>query len=556
MDFDGFSLDDDMFEGMMEHGSAMAALSMFHMQDELKDEAERVNPDTYGCDSIFVRNFVTPDMQADFPVIANAFYRNVPESLTFENYDYYIDTRIKNSYAINAFSVFTLSQILSSARRGNEYSSQLLKYLYKTYYKKEYKTLKRFSRIKPAEIMSINETIRYAEPEFAGTARILTMCPFLNIEPDIECSFLYLILDRYNNAFEQRTLVLEQEFMEKEEYYECGSVMADLFDTNDIEELRKNAKDYKNYSRFRKAALKHLGYPVDFTDYLEDDIQVEYCYVHTIHILKKMFPNKEITKEELQMYASIYYDMYVLTDAMDEIDEYFQKLYGEIDDYVLENSFFKPDDFEEATGLNKKSDRKTKAAKQQEPPVRAVASPADAKYDQEQLLKEIADLRNKLHNKEYDVQHLSELYKDAKKQAADAEAEKHIFESEHEELVALREHVYNSTEEDIVIPKESRQQMIDSISKKRVLIIGGHSNWIQKMKEVFPDWGYINFKNTTTVDDSILNNVEYVYFFTDFIKHHVYNRFISQVRSKKIPFGYIGSTNIDKCIRQLAEEMK
>ena len=88
MDFDGFSLDDDMFEGMMEHGSAMAALSMLHMQDELKDEAERVNPDTYGCDSIFVRNFVTPDMQADFPVIANAFYRNVPESLTFVNYDY------------------------------------------------------------------------------------------------------------------------------------------------------------------------------------------------------------------------------------------------------------------------------------------------------------------------------------------------------------------------------------------------------------------------------------------------------------------------------------
>lgn len=71
-----------------------------------------------------------------------------------------------------------------------------------------------------------------------------------------------------------------------------------------------------------------------------------------------------------------------------------------------------------------------------------------------------------------------------------------------------------------------------------------------------PDWSYINFKSTTTIDDSILDSAEYVFFFTDMLKHHVYYRFINLAKQKRVPFGYIGSSNIEKCIKQIAEEME
>ena len=39
------------------------------------------------------------------------------------------------------------------------------------------------------------------------------------------------------------------------------------------------------------------------------------------------------------------------------------------------------------------------------------------------------------------------------------------------------------------------------------------------------------------------------------LKHHVYYRFVNLVRKKKIPFGYISTSNIDKGLKQMAEEL-
>ena len=92
-----------------------------------------MQPDPYGCEAFFVKTFINEEMQPDFGIIANIFYLNVPEALTFKNYEYYTETSIRSSYPVEVFSLFTLSQILSRAKAGNEFSVQLLKYLYKTY---------------------------------------------------------------------------------------------------------------------------------------------------------------------------------------------------------------------------------------------------------------------------------------------------------------------------------------------------------------------------------------------------------------------------------------
>ena len=193
---------DENMESFMGEGNAKKLLSLLRFQDEFRDEVEKVTPDTYGCESVFVQTFISIEMEQDFPVIANSFYRNVPDALTFENYTYYCDNDIKNSYPVKAFSDFTMMQILSMAKAGNEYSVNLLKYLYKTYYKKEYKVLKKFSVISPSEILSIVEDSNAFEGEFAGVARVLTMCLIYGIELNKDCLFLYMVMDKYNNDIE------------------------------------------------------------------------------------------------------------------------------------------------------------------------------------------------------------------------------------------------------------------------------------------------------------------------------------------------------------------
>lgn len=549
---------DENMESFMGEGNAKKLLSLLRFQDEFRDEVEKVTPDTYGCESVFVQTFISIEMEQDFPVIANSFYRNVPDALTFENYTYYCDNDIKNSYPVKAFSDFTMMQILSMAKAGNEYSVNLLKYLYKTYYKKEYKVLKKFSVISPSEILSIVEDSNAFEGEFAGVARVLTMCLIYGIELNKDCLFLYMVMDKYNNDIESEKNH-EPYSVSPDMIHEAQNALKEAFGVEYLEEIEDDIPDYYKYSRFRRKAYKYLGYDSDFDELQSGGITEEGCYTLTMILLNKLYPNKTFTKEEIQVYASIYYDVQSICGAMDEINNYYQTLMGEIDDYVLEDSMFIPEEFEKVSGIGKPKEVKKHNSNVNEVKEKDTSKDnvkTKAEYKEQDLLAEIENLRSRLHKKEHDANHLSELYRETKKRLEQAEADKDKYSSEHSELVALREHLYNITEDDIVIQESSRQDIINAIKDKKVIIIGGHTNWIQKMKDMFPDWTYINFKSTTTIDDNILNNADHVYFFTDFIKHNVYYRFINIVRDKKIPFGYISSINIDKCLKQMSNDMK
>ena len=50
-----------------------------------------------------------------------------------------------------------LNVMYNAAKSGDPYSVELMKYLYKTYHKKEYQQLKRFRKITVHEIFSLSE---------------------------------------------------------------------------------------------------------------------------------------------------------------------------------------------------------------------------------------------------------------------------------------------------------------------------------------------------------------------------------------------------------------
>lgn len=97
--------------------------------------------------------------------------------------------------------------------------------------------------------------------------------------------------------------------------------------------------------------------------------------------------------------------------------------------------------------------------------------------------------------------------------------------------------------------------MTEELNMKKVTIVGGHINWVQKMKKLFPNWTYISPNVSVSNDSRWIVGSDFVYFFTDTLSHSVYNSFIQVVRDKDVAFGYIHGVNIEANVKQMWEEV-
>ncbi len=105
------------------------------MDSRIPDE-ERLSPDPYGCERVFVDWFVNDDMNDDFPLIANDFYKH--ELANLEEYEdiEYIDYYSGDDWPEGLFNKYTVNQMVNAVNGGSEYTKNLLLNVYKTYYKK------------------------------------------------------------------------------------------------------------------------------------------------------------------------------------------------------------------------------------------------------------------------------------------------------------------------------------------------------------------------------------------------------------------------------------
>ena len=56
------------------------------------------------------------------------------------------------------------------------------------------------------------------------------------------------------------------------------------------------------------------------------------------------------------------------------------------------------------------------------------------------------------------------------------------------------------------------------------MIIGGHTNWQKKLRVLFPKWRFVSLSDN--LNSSVLEGMDYIYFFTDSISHTLYYKFI------------------------------
>lgn len=547
----GFPFDDkyefdyeEEYDGFRGMSPKMMAL---FMEDE-KNRESKVAPDTTGADKYFIDGFINEAMECDFWMIARDFMQHHFARLKeFNDLAVYGNDKPEQSDPDNAMQNKVLNIMYNAAKSGDAYSVELMKCLYKTYHKKEYKQLKRFNRISVPEIFSLAETEDLGCDYFA-IARIVGMCQFYGIELDERCSILYLVL---NDARKDCDVENKREFFHfpKGLYQECyAQVEAWMGQRGNTKKQQRDGVDtYWKADRFAEFCLKRQGYPEDYLYRCNIEfVGINRLLAQTLALLKCAYPKEEFTFEEVQTYSMIAHCIDAVVSVCDIYDENLTEMLGiGPERNRIEECQFKPENI---------IFKDVPKAKIEAKPVH-VAPVAGKDVKEEDYLKEIEELRRRLREKEEECKHFRQLYEQTKVALSDAQEAVDQNANYMEELIALRNYVYSLSQETPPIAEEKLEDMKRVVAEKSIIIIGGHINWINKLKKEFPNWRYLDANISRANDSKLVEGADMVYFFTDHLSHGTYGKFVKLVRENRIPFGYMHSVNMESLVRQVFEDL-
>ena len=131
---------------------------------------------------------------------------------------------------------------------------------------------------------------------------------------------------------------------------------------------------------------------------------------------------------------------------------------------------------------------------------------------------------------------LSTIISDMEKENKKLKKELEAREDNQQELHSLREFMFS-------LDNEEEYPEIDDVNYERLkeykgVIVGGHDNWQRKMKELLPNFKYIQ-TDALNFDINILNDKEPVFIYTNYLNHGLYYKLINEVRKKEIPLYYL-----------------
>lgn len=520
------------------------------MEYEMKHEVGKVAPDTTGADKFFIDGFFNGTLNYDFWIIARDFmnhhFADMPE---FEKIASYMNGNTYLSAPDEALRIRIFSIIYKAAKSGDSYCVSLVKNLYKTYHKREYKQLKRFKKISVSEVFSLAES-EDGSVENEAMARILGMCSIYGIEMEDKCAILYILLNHYREEWDE---TCDTEFYEFPEglYQQCLEQVDAWMDEEENGSKRyvDYAPHYWKIDSFVGRCLERFAYPEDFIYRCDPEFyEQRNLFAQTLALLRSVYPKDEFLYEDVQKYAHIYKSVAALVSVCDSYDENLNELFGISDRHLLDGKpcLYKPE-----------SEITVKQVCCVEKPKPVTISPtANGKAEEVDYLKEIEELRHRLHKKEEENRSLKMQYEQTRRELKENTELLKKFENDRTELIALRNHMYQIAEEDVVGEIENVDEMKAYIADKNIVIVGGHTNWVNKLKRDFPNWKFFDANISRVNEAMVLDGTEQLYFFTNHLSHVTYGIYISIVRENKIPFGYLHSVNIDAMIRQIYNDMK
>ncbi|MBR4794029.1 MAG: hypothetical protein IK038_10270 [Bacteroidaceae bacterium] len=485
-------------------------------------------------------------MEKEFRLVARDFFLHEYTHLKeYESADY-VDLYSDPTWPDAMLTQYTMSLMVNAANSGSEYAKALILYLYRLYYRKEYKTLRKFRRLSLTELIALAKPDREHPSYDINNARILYIAKLSDIEIGEDCNVIYAYLNDSNKSFPDAEDVNPRIDI-KDILGKCRQ---------EVQEKHESKRMYNVDAKmltFLNDALSWYGYPTDYVEMCdEENSSLSERLSVTLAILKKKHPTKEYTLTELSLYATIFHCVGALTSTVDWIADTFDSLalgVGSEMDLEEDEIRFRPEEIQVAS--RQVSEKVTPTMK---PATELKAEPMTSE-EKEIIRQEMNELRRKLHMLETDNADLRLKLNDKRKLEDEIRRLRERDDEISRELTALRAFAYNQTEDDVPSAGVSVEHMKEAIAKLRIVVIGGHSNWVYKLRNMFSNWTFVNPEAGGSTDASIVEKADYAFFFTDTISHSRYYQFMKAIREKKVDFCYIHGVNIENNIRDIYREI-
>lgn len=402
--------------------------------------------------------------------------------------------------------------ITDAVENRNKEARNVLIKIYAKAYRTEYNTLKKFKVCTIEELCSILDSSKNTSPTSISIARISFMAKLLNIK--------LVQMEEINVFFKHcRKQIFKDIYVQSRDY---GITPKDEEQAKrKVQELLNKHPEFVDYYtdiNLMTAELLHrekisTNITHTYDDHMLDDLSETYCY------LSKTWADS--TLEDLA-YAT------AIQNLIKEMEDFYNITYADYDKIL-----FCGDGVQRSASAERKYDY-------------VMAAPAKANDD------EITDLRKSVKKKEQEIASLRGDLRQLNKDTDSLKKNIELSKEEKAELSKLREYVYNLTEADEDLQTTDEATMRKVIASKKIAIVGGHINWINKMKKEFPEFRYFS---AASVSDNALENIDLILFFTDTISHKTYYHFINMAQAENIPFSYLHSVNIKYTINNIYHEV-
>lgn len=564
----------------------------------------------------FLRGFPTEEMRGSFRTIAAEFFeketwlRDTDKSSLFKDMFYPAreEKHIEDPY------IFTVLQMmLICAQNGSAYSRNLLITLYKTYFKKEYNVLKRFQKLRPGDLqdfMIIARKSRYEEmglqykpgdediqdlEEENVAERIILMCDLLGIEVDPAFNGLIAGLNRdavnkvsiwklINLTFKLSPDIQEDRI---ESFQEGAAYLTDRMPNEDWLLCENPDPDDDASEDMISIAANAINHALDECD-VNSDIFLEDLsfdlYDSTASMLGRTKIDKEQTTDnEIKLLGVIYYLAEVIgkleksreNELRDALGISFRRIDSK--EWLLERGF--PEEklreyLNSDTKLTETDKRIEKllgkinplkaatgrsgSISGQKDANSAASVPADRETERSEsdmLREELQTKSRRLAELEGMLQEQRTMLGESRKREISLQSRMEDWKREHAELTAMRNFVHALKSENMPNDEPATDHMIEYLSGRKLLIVGGNENWVKKMRKIFPGWNFVGSDAGLGIDGAV-GSCEKIYFYTDIVSHAMYYQFIKRAAVYKKPYSFLHGTNIDMVIENIYRDLR
>lgn len=523
-----------------------------------------------GIEFYFVNEFITGDLRVEISAIAKDFFANCADVCRqvdekkdeLHAVDYFTGDYDKASYGINMigdqFSLMVIHYLYYGTKLGNEFCKKQLIALHRIFHKKEYNSIKRFSKLTGYDIFDILGD----DMSDGSAARIIIISRLLGIEVEKDRNFE--VICKLTNKHLREDIPKEKYSKIYDGDYhdeDCESFDHNLFIAKDI--VNRYLAAYKKDIATIKSCIRNTTYryfSVNEKLYnmsiIENWLRNGSIFVtNTVEAVANALSDPD--------YEYDYTDPQVVKDASD--DERFQMLNelmmasfinfmmqivfaGNLS-AISDNWFLFNDDNHSKLYKSMVTDKSVDEAE-----------PDDYKQDESDdradLIAQINELKSQVKMQESEINSLRGENKKTKSLQRELDKLKYESADDKKELAALRSFVYELDKESETEAAENNiENMKKALKNKRLTIIGGHQNLVNYLKQEFPDWTYTATEVRSDIPLSKLVNQDLTVFCAEHICHAFYYKYLHMARKNNLKIGYMQGSNINQIITQLYNQL-